>query len=88
MKTDIMEVTINKRAADRAIQLVNEPVLSQGAENIFVNAPVAIHQIAFQNELNGILLGMGAPTLRVIKLPILKEEKKLILKVMNGIAKL
>lgn len=59
-----------ERAKDRVLLLVKETVLAQPAQNIVVNAPVAIHQIAFQNELNGILLGLGLAEERVIKLPI------------------
>lgn len=79
MKT---ETLINhQRAIDRVhVLLANGTnVLFQAPENILVNAPVAIYQIAHQNELNGILLGLGLPNLRVLKLPISKESKKAIL---------
>lgn len=72
---------LKARAIDRVqILLANGTnVLFHQAENIFVNAPVAIHQIAFQNELNGILLGLGLPNVRVMKLPISKDQRKTIL---------
>jgi hypothetical protein len=70
----------NERAKDRVKILVNESVLVQSPENIYVNVPVAIHQIAWQNELNGILLGLGLAGLRVKVLPMTKEQKKAILK--------
>lgn len=70
----------SERAIDRVKLLSKEPVINQGPENLFVNSPVAIHQIAFQNEMNGILLGLGHPALRVLKLPITKEQKKAIQK--------
>lgn len=77
-----MEKIKIERAKDRALLLAKEPVLSYPAENIAVNAPVAIHQIAFQNELNGILLGLGLAHCRVVKLPItnalLREIRKAI----------
>lgn len=73
-------IATNARAKDRVKVLVNETILHEKAENIFVNAPVAIQQCAWQNELNGILLGLGLSDCRVIKLPITKEQKKLILK--------
>jgi hypothetical protein len=83
MKTEA--ISTHARAADRVDVLLAKGtnVLFQEAENILVNAPVAIHQIAFQNELNGILLGLGVPNLRVSKLPISKEDRKLILSMMK-----
>lgn len=71
------------RAIDRIEVLLatGTNVLFLPAENIQVNAPVALHQIAFQNELNGILLGLGLPNLRVQKLPVSKADKKTILSV-------
>lgn len=72
---------LKARAIDRVQILLaaGTNVLFRQAENIFVNAPVAIHQIAFQNELNGILLGLGLPNVRVLKLPISKDQRKTIL---------
>lgn len=84
MKTEEATST-HARAIDRVeILLANGTnVLFQDAEGIFVNAPVAIHQIAFQNELNGILLGLGVPNLRVSKLPISKKDRQFILSMMK-----
>lgn len=79
MKTTITDEKI-LRAIDRVYLLMKEPVLQYAAENIMVNAPVAIHQIAFQNEMNGILLGLCRADLRVIKLPISKDQKSAIKK--------
>jgi hypothetical protein len=86
MKT-IIENTSLAQAIDRIEILLasGTNVLFHPAENIFVNAPVAIMQIGHQNELNGILLGIGLPGLRVIKLPVSKDQKKSIL---NAVKKL
>lgn len=74
-----------ERAIDRVKVLMAESVLAEKAENIMVNAPVAIHQIAWQNEMNGILLGLGLADQRVIKLPITKDQKSQINKALKSL---
>jgi hypothetical protein len=86
MKTE----TLHARAVDRVGVLLakGSNVLFQDAENIFVNAPTAIMQIAAQNELNGILLGLGVPSLRVLKLPITNKDRQYILSVLKRLKNL
>lgn len=72
----------NQRAKDRVKVLLAKPnnVLFQKPELVSVNAPVALMQVAFQNELNGILLGLGLPLLRQAVLPIKDKDRREILK--------
>lgn len=73
------------RATGRVRILLKEDILFRKPEQIVINAPVALMQVAYLNELNGILLGLGHAKLRVESLPITKIDKSTILKVMKVI---
>lgn len=78
MKTT--KIKVSDRVADRIRIILIDKILQQPAENIIVNAPVALSQCALLNELNGILLGIELASLRTNKLPITKDQRSAILK--------